>query len=252
LIPKSQQNMASQQSFPAVLNRFKDGNVLVQAWPDYSPGNPLIIKAALPPFILSVEAANDEVTNTETDLGTARGVRNPLVFEIKATNPACLEKRIRGIVNHQFSDPDNVLFVTAGKKINVILKKIRPKYPKKPPGTPRGSGNSPMEKSFASAVGHGRAVITIITKLGAADSPADANLSVVSMTTLVDLIEAENENVQSALEDYGVANRARLKLFKGPQGLEKRRSAILKYLSSFPGLTQSDHYIEYNQAIKGT
>lgn len=244
--------MASQQSFVAVLNRFKDGNILLQGYGDYSPGNALITKVALPPFILTVEAANTEATNTDVGVGTARGVRNPLVFEIKDTNPTCLETRIRGIVNYLRSDPDNNTFLVSSKKVNAILKKMRPTYPKKPPGTPRGSGNSPMEKSFASAVGHGKAVIAIITKLLAAYAPADANLSKASMTTLVELIDTENGNVQDALQDYGVANRARLKFYKGPQGLEKRRSAILKYLSSFPGLTKSDHYIEYNQAIKGT
>ena len=244
--------MASQHSYEAILNRFKNGNILVQAWADYNPGNALIIKVALPPFILSVEAANTEVTSTEEDVGTTRAVRNPLVFEIKATNPLCLETRIRGIVNYLRSDPDSVPFATAAKKVNVILKKMRPVYPRKAPGTPRGAGNSPMEKSFASAVGHGKAVITIINKLGATYNPADANLSKAEMTVLVNLIDTENANVQTALENYGEANRARLKLYQGPQGLEKRRSAILKYLSSFPGLTKSDHYIEYNQAIKGT
>ncbi|MBK5283824.1 MAG: hypothetical protein JJE25_00340 [Bacteroidia bacterium] len=244
--------MASQHSYDSILQRFKNGNVLVQAWADYSPGNALIKKVALPPFILSIETANTAVTTTEDDLATARGVRNPLVFEIEDTNPACLETRIRGIVNYLRSDPDNNAFVVSAKKVSAILKKMRPKYAKKEPGTPRGSGKSPMERSFAAAVGQGRAVITIITKLLATYAPADANLSKVSMTALVDLIETENENMQSALEDYGEANRARQKLYKGPQGLEKRRSAILKYLSSFAGLTKSDHYIEYHQAIKGT
>lgn len=244
--------MASQQSFEAVLNRFKNGNILVQSWADYNPGNAQITKVALPPFILTVETANTEVTSTEGDVGTTRAVRNPLVFEIDDTNPLCLETRIRGIVNYLRSDPDNVAFTTASKKVNTILKKMRPDYPKKPPGTPRGAGNSPMEKSFASAVGHGKAVVTIINKLGALYSPADANLNKASMTLLVNLIDTENANVQSALDDYGNANRARLKFYKGAQGLEKRRSAILKYLSSFAGLTRSDHYIEYNQAIKGT
>lgn len=244
--------MASQQTFEAVLNRFKNGNVLVQGWGDYSPLNPLIIKVAIPVFITSVETANTAVTATEDDLGIARGVRNPLVFEIKDTNPACLETRIRGIVNDLGSNPDNNAFAVATKKVKAILKKMRPHYPKKAEGAPRGAGKSPAEKSFASAVGHGRAVITIITKLGVAYKPADVNLKVANMTTLVDLIETENGNVQSALEDYGVANKARLALYKGAQGLEKRRSAILKYLASFPGLTKSDHYREYNQAIKGT
>jgi hypothetical protein len=244
--------MPSQHSYVSILNRFKDGDVLIQGYTDYAPGNPLIIKAAFGPFILSIETANTAVTDFDLALGIARGVRNPLVFEIEDTNPACLETRLRGILNYLLSDPDNVTFATAAKKIKAILKKIRPTYPKKPPGTPRGAGNSPMEKSFASAVGHGRAAIAIITKLLAAYTPPDASLSKASMTTLVELIETENENVQDALQDYGVANRARLKLYKGKDGLEKRRSAVLKYLSSFPGLTKSDHYIEYNQAIKGT
>jgi len=239
-------------TFDAVLQRFKNGNTLIQAWSDYSPPNANITKAALTAFIPTVDAANAAVESTGTDLGNARGVRNPLVFEIEDTNPTCLETRIRGIVSYSESAPDNVAFTTSAKKVKSILKKIRPKYPKKAPDAPRGGGKSPMEKSFASAVGQGRAVITIITKLGAAYSPADPNLSVASMTTLVDLIETENGNVQSALEDYGEANKARFKLYKGLQGLEKRRSAILKYLGSFPGLKKSDHYVEYNQAIKGT
>ncbi|HLG34781.1 MAG TPA: hypothetical protein VI757_07880 [Bacteroidia bacterium] len=244
--------MASQHSYEAILNRFKNGNVLIQSWLDYNPGNPLIVKLALPPFILTVETANSDATGGETDLGTARGVRNPLVFEIKDTNPTCLESRIRGIVNNLRSDPDNNKFIVSSKKVNAILKKIRPRYAKKAEGAPRGAGKSPMEKSFASAVGQGKAVITIITKLGAAYSPADSNLSVANMTALVNLIDTENGNVQSALQDYGEFNRARLALYKGPQGLEKRRIAILHYLASFPGLKKSNHYIEYYQAIKGT
>lgn len=238
-------------TFDAVLQRFKNGNTLIQAWADYSPPGTTITKAALTAFIPTVDTANDDVTSTETDLGTARGVRNPLVFEIKDTNPTCLETRIRGIVSYLSSNPDNNAFVTSAKKVKLILKKIRPKYPKKDPAAPRGAGKSPMEKSFSSAVGQGKAVITIITKLGAAYVPADSNLRVAGMTTLVNLIETENGNVQSALESYGEANRARLALYKGPQGLEKRRSAILNYLASFAGLKKSNHYKEFNDAIKG-
>lgn len=242
----------AQQTYDSILQRFKNGNTLIQAWGDYNPGNVNITKAALTAFIPTVDTANDNVTDTDTDLSSARGVRNPLVFEIEATNPTCLETRIRGIVSYLSSDPDNNAFATSAKKVNAILKKIRPSYPKKDPAAPRGAGKSPMEKSFASAVGQGRAVITVITKLLLTYVPADANLTVANMTTLVDLIETENGNVQSALEDYGEANKARLKIYKGPQGLEKRRSAILNYLGSFPGLKKSDHYREFNQAIKGT
>lgn len=244
--------MAVQQSFEAIFQRFKNGNTLIQAWADYTPGNTTITKASLTAFIPTVTAANTAVTDTEFDLGTARGVRNPLVFEIRDTNPTCLETRMRGIVSYLGSDPDNNAFTTSSKKAAAILKKIRPAYAKKEPGAPFGAGKSPMEKSFASAVGHGKAFITIITKLGVAYSPADSNLSVANMTTLVNLIDTENGNVQSALEDYGEANKARLKLYTGAQGLEKRRSAVLSYLASFPGLKKSDHYREYNQAIKGT
>lgn len=248
--------MPAQYSYESKLQRFKNGNVLVQAWADYTPGNALITKAGLTAFITAVEAGNISVIDDETDLAGSRGIRSPLVFEIilntSITNPTCLETRIRAIVNYLLSDPDNNAFATSAKKVKAILKKMRPRYAKKEPGAPRGAGKSPMEKSFASAVGHGNAVITIITKLGAAYSPADTNLTVANMTTLVDLIDTENGNVQSAMEDYGESNKARLKLYMGPQGLEKRRISILNYLASFPGLKKSDHYREYYQAIKGT
>ncbi len=243
--------MASQETFDSVFQRFKNGNVLIQAWADYSPGNASTTKAALTAFISAVDAANTAVTDTETDLKDERGVRNPLVFEIKNTNPTCLETRLRGMVSYLGSDPDNNAFVTSAKKVASILKKIRPKYPKKAPTDPRGKGKSPMEKSFASAVGQGKAVITIITKLGGAYSPADSNLSVANFTTLVNLIDTKNGSVQSALEAYGEANKARLTLYKGAQGLEKRRSSILSYLASFPGLKKSDHYKQYNLAVFG-
>ena len=96
------------------------------------------------------------------------------------------------------------------------------------------------------------AIITIITKLGIAYSPADTNLTVANMTTLSSDIDNNNQKVQQALEAYGESNRARLELYKGTRGIANRRSAILKYLGSFPGLKKSNHYIEFNQAIKGT
>src|SRR5437867_2454582 len=107
----------SQQTFDAVFQRFKNGNTLIQAWADYNPGNANIKKAALTAFITSIDAANTSVTGTETDLNTVRGVRNPLVFEIEATNPTCLETRIRGIVSYLSSDPDNNAFTTSGKQV---------------------------------------------------------------------------------------------------------------------------------------
>jgi len=242
----------SQQTFDAVINRFKDGNVLVQGWGDYSPSNNLIKKPALMLFITSVEGSNTLVDTTEGALDTQRNIRGPLVFEIKLTNPTCLETRIRGIHSYLKSDPDNTAFKSAAKSVGEVLKKMRPQYKKQAEGAPRGAGKSPSEKSFASAVGQGQKVITIITGLGLPYAPADANLNVVNMTALVNSIETGNENVQKAMEDYGVANKARLKLYEGIDGLKKRRSAILSYLASFPGLKKSDHYREYNQAIKGT
>src|SRR5436190_122159 len=105
--------MSSQQTYEAVLNRFKNANVLVQGWVDYSPGNTLILKAALAAFIPTVESANTEVTGAETALSTIRHGRNLLVFEIEDTNPTCLETRIRGIENYLSSDPDNDAFNAA-------------------------------------------------------------------------------------------------------------------------------------------
>jgi hypothetical protein len=244
--------MASQQDYNTVLERFKNGNTLIQGWSDYNPGNALIFKPALNTFVTDVTNANKDVDDTLIDLGTARAARNPLVFEIKDTNPDCLESRIRGIVSYLRSEPDNNDFAVSAKRVNVILKQIRPNYEKKAEGAPRGAGKSPMEKSFASAVGQGKSVIAIITKLAAAYTPADNNLKVANMTTLIGDIDTGNGNVQVALEAYGVANKVRLKFYKGAQGLEKRRSAILNYLASFPGLKKSDHYREFDQAIKGT
>jgi hypothetical protein len=61
-----------------------------------------------------------------------------------------------------------------------------------------------------------------------------------------------NKDVQIALDDYGTAHRVRRDLYSNiKDGLEARKKAILSYLASFPGLKKSNHYIEFNDAMKG-
>src|SRR5205823_6239573 len=133
-------------------------------------------------FIASIEAANTLVNTTKTALDNARNARAPLVFKIKNTNPDCLENRIVNIANYLSGDFGATH--PAAKFVKAIVKKIRPHYAKKDPAAPRGAGKSPMEKSYASAAGHGQDVIDRITALAAAYNPADNNLKVVGMQAL--------------------------------------------------------------------
>jgi hypothetical protein len=176
-------------------------------------------------------------------------------FKVKElANDDCFQNRVTGIRNYVKGEDLPKATLAA---IERIIKKIEPRYPKKPEGPPPPNPNgkhprSPSERSFASIVGYGRSVITLITKLGVNYNPPDANLSVASMTTLVDAIEGLNKDVQNALDDYGTANRARKDLYTNIKtGLESRKKAILSYLASFPGLKKSNHYIEFNDALKG-
>jgi len=240
----------SQQSFEAREERFSLGNDLIQTWGDYDPKNVLITKLALPVFIADVGAKNTLANSTGLTLKNTQSNRALLVFRIKDTNPACLEKRVEAIANNLTSELKASNPST--KRVKKILSKMRPQYPKRAPGTPRGAGQSPSEKSFASAVGQGQEVVDIITALGAAYSPPDANLSAAEMQSLVDAIKARNTAVTKALEPAGNANRARKTIYNGTDGMQERISAIKSYLASFQGGKKSDHYIEYSQAIKGT
>lgn len=238
----------SQKSFESQINRFDNGYTLVNGWVDYNPTNALIKKAALGTFIQDVKNANEDVDTKLETLTTARDSRLLLVFKKKEENPACLEQRIIGIRNYIKGEnfPKSAL-----SAIEKIIQKIRPRYTKKPEGAPEGSGKSPSEKSFAAAVGFGANVVNIITNLGIDYNPPDPNLAVGAVTTLVANIETANKDTQKALDNYGISNRARLKLYEGTSGLEERRSAVLNYLASFPGLKKSNHYIEFNDALKG-
>ncbi len=237
----------SQQSFDSVLTRFDNGRALLLTWGDYAPSNALIKTAALAAFITSVENANILTADKEQNVKDARDARGPLVFQIKDTNPECFELRIKGIRNYISGEN---LSKSAVKTLDGILKKIKPQYPKKVAGAARGAGKSPMEKSFNAAVGYGRTVINIITRLGIAYTPPDNNLTLANITALVTSIVDGNKAVQEALDDYGTANRARLALYAGKDGLQQRRTAILGYLSSFAGMKKSNHYKDYNAATK--
>lgn len=240
---------SSQLSFDARIGRFKDGNTLLQSWVDYTPTNTLIKKLAMSTFATDVETANALVGTTKTALDNARSTRAPLVFIDKETNPACLERRIQMIVNYLEGELGKNHPAT--KFVRGIRKKMRPKYAKKPPGTPRGAGNSPMERSYAASVGQAQEVIGRITALGASYTPADPNLMPAAMTALVNSIIAANAAVSAALETYGNANRARKTLYDNNDGMKERITSAKGYLASFPGGKKSNHYIEYSQAIKG-
>ena len=240
----------SQKSFEALIGRFKAGNTLLQGWVDYAPSNSLIQKAALAAFITEVEAANLLVATTKTALDNARAARAALVFIDKDRNPTCLERRLQTIVPYLSGEFGKNHPAT--KFVHSVRLKMRPNYKKKAEGAPRGAGNSPMERSYAAAVGQAQEVISRLTSLGAAYKPADSNLKPPALQTLVDQIIAANTDVQNATEAYGVANHARKTLYDNASGMTSRVTSVKGYLASFTGGKKSDHYREYNKATKGT
>ncbi len=243
--------MASQESFEARQQRFSNGNDLVQSWGDYAAANTLVTKAALALFVPDTLSKNADVSSTLLSLNNDRNTRLPLVFKIKETNPDCMESRINRIAGYLKGEIGATS--PSYKKIKQVLAKIKPQYGKKVPGTPRGAGKSPSERSFAAITGQADIVIATITALGVAYTPPDVNINVVKMTALNTQIRSLNSNIALKAEPYGNAVRARDKVFNDPQtGMNKRISIIKAYLSSFAGGRQSNHYIEFTQAIVGT
>ena len=243
----------SQKSFEARAERFSLGIDLINGWVDYDPNSALIKKLNLGTFRTEVAARNAAANTKLLALAATQSTRSPLVFTIKDTNPLCLQKRIEAIASYLAGDFGATHAAT--KLVKRVRLKIHPQYPKKivtDPPQPRGAGRSPMEKSFASSVGHGQEVIDCITTLGAAYKPADANLKVPAMQALVNSIAAANTAVTQALEAFGTANRARKEIFDGTGGMQELTISIKGYLTSFSGGKKSNHYIEFAQAIKGT
>lgn len=249
---------SSQRSFESRANRFSTANDLIQVNADYNSNNVYTTKAALGVFVTDINNANTLVATTLQSLNDLRTFRRNMGFKIigpdkEVMNPLCMEMRIEAVAAYLKSDfgEDSGAY----KAVHRILKKIRPRYPKKDPNAPRGAGISPMEKSFLALVGQAEAVIAIITALGIDYNPSNANLSLANVTTLTNDLRTANSNVTIALRDYGDANRSRKKIFdsKGtPPGMDKRITLIKSYLASFDNGKKSDAYIEFVQAIKGT
>jgi hypothetical protein len=247
----------SQNAYTTKAIRFENGVNLINAWLDYGPNNTKIKKATLLALVTTINNANALVDTTEEAMKKLQKARLLLCFTVREgpkdargsraiVNLDCLEERIIGVRNYisgeEFSE-------ATLKIIERIVSKIHPQYPKKKEGEKEAP--SPSEKSYASITGYGRQVITLITNLGASYSPPDANLSVAGMTTLLTAIEQKNKDLQTALDDYGTANRARKKLFGKQSGLAEVKPLIKSYLSSFEGHTRNDHYIEFNDALRG-
>lgn len=240
---------ASQQSFETRFGRFNNAFTILQGWSDYLTSNLLITIAGLIAFIAEVILKDEATVSTKQTLDTFRDERRPLVYKFKDTNPNCMELRIEAIENYLGSESQ---FKSARKSVKAILKKFRPRYPKRAEGAPRGAGKSPSEKSFDAAVGNVKKVIKIITNLGAAYAPANPNISVANMTALETQVETLNVNIAGALENYGNAVASRKALYDGPEGMKVRIDFIKSNLSSLVGGKKNQHYIEFSQAIEGT
>jgi len=184
-------------------------------------------------------------------VNNARTERNPLVFKLKDTNPLCLEARYQAIGNYLNGEFKPIS--SSAKSVRAILKKINPKYKKieTPPGEEPKKRRSTAEASFTAMVGHGNTIIAIITALGVAYNPPDNNLKVPQMQALVDQVNELNKLIAKKLEPLGTAEKARLKLYDGEDGMDDRIRLIKSYLGSFSPPKKHPHYIEFSQAIKG-
>jgi hypothetical protein len=239
----------SQRTFDARIGRFKEGNNIIQPLAGYNPSNNLLKKLTINTYVTDVEAANTTVTLAEQLLINKQTARHLLVFTIGVTNPTCLEERINQIYTYLKGELGKTDAST--RKVYSIVQKIKPRYKKKAPGTPRGAGASPSEKSFAAAPGFAKEVIDLITALGAAYAPTDPSLKAPALTILRQEIIDANKAVTDAEKAYGDANRARKKLYDGTTGMDKQISGIKGVLASFPGGKKSNEYIEFSDAIKG-
>jgi len=153
--------MSSQQTFETRVERYNNGNTIIQAVGAYAPINPLITKAANNTFITTVNTANTNTNLALNNLTTLLNSRQFLCFPIKDTNPNCIQRRITGVLNY--------LKVEVGMKngnvvkVAAILKKIRP------------SGGATAEKVFAIKAG-ATILVSNVVNGSEAKNIADTNL----------------------------------------------------------------------------
>jgi len=116
----------SQKSFDTRLQRFINGNTLIQGWADYTAAQPLITKANLVTFVNTVTVANSDVATKLAFLSQKRDERRLFCFNIGTTNPACAQSRINNIIGYLGGE---IGFEHAKvRALKAILKKIKPNY----------------------------------------------------------------------------------------------------------------------------
>jgi hypothetical protein len=240
----------SQQSFSVLKGRFVSGNTLIQGLTTYDPLNLLIKKTAITGFIAQLDSADAAVTLTEEAFKTQTSNRMKLSFrEAEAADENCLENRIRNI--RDYIGVDLGTDRGAYKMISGFLQKIKPRYPKKPEGAPRGAGRSPSEQSYVALNGYATQTLKMIEALDTDYAPQNTYIQYANFKTFVEDMLELTDNIAAAQDAYKTAVGIRKALYLGKEGLKKRQSLIKKYLSSFSGGKKNQNYMNYDSLIKG-
>lgn len=119
--------MASNASFETRINRFRNGDSLIQANAAYVSTNALASKATNTAFIGAVDVANANVITTFNTLNNQIATRKTISFVLpQNTNPDCIERRIEAVAKYLLAELGDTN--SQAKVAKAIMKKIRPRY----------------------------------------------------------------------------------------------------------------------------
>ena len=210
--------------------------------PGYAPDNAAIGVAAFDTFLGTVQTANGNVSAKLSELMNERESRL-----ISYKGPDGLLKLCAKVRDYVASiDPKGRKSADYNKIAKTIMRMRGQRLSKKPDSPVAGAAapktTSTSEQSYGSVLDMGVSVVEIV-KAKAGYAPSNPALTVVSLTTFMDSIYANNRSVAGKQETYDNAVEERADLYTD---LQQRISQIKSALSSQYG-KQSN---EYKDSVK--
>jgi hypothetical protein len=193
----------------------------------YVPPDPGLSSASLATFLDSVDTANSDVAAAYSTLTTEREARYNM-FKSKTDGLIARCAYIRDYIGAVHPQHKKALDF---KKVQKAVQKMRGiRLSKKKPETEAGKKRSVSEQSFGSMLRVGKDVLEVI-KLVPGYSPSNPNIDLLTFTTFLSDIDAQNSLVAEKYEQWDDTVEHRSDLYK--QLADKITQIKLAFASQF-------------------
>lgn len=195
--------------------------------PAFIPGDSSLTPANFETFNDTLSAKNTEVGWLRGTYTTKTSIRNDMVIDLKDRS-----KRTRDFV---VSVKSLEQFHLTAKRLVVKITSFRSgksTASTEPNNQDNQAKRNKGEQSFAEIANNFKALISLVTNIGAPYTPASPDLTVVNLTALHGNLVSQNEQMGELLGVIAVSVKERKDLYNGDNGLRDKMKAIKNAVKS--------------------